>query len=252
MPAATKDIKSQERMIPLLRAWIAKRLVKQGFRVKDVSKALGITPAAVTQYVKGKRGKGLQDLDKFESILTGLLEKSARRIRSGTGSIEMGELVDVVYQISAASSGQEILESRVGRSEHVESIRLLRERLQLELVAAQRCLELTNRIDDEYSKMLLRMIASDSLRHADVVSQVISWLETGHATKFQPPDLSFLKGMLEIEDKASESSLKGKIQIPHPIAKVLLDSIDMDEEKHEKIVSQLLELLEQSPKAARL
>ncbi len=248
-----KDMTNQERMIPLLRAWIAKRLVKQqGFRVKDVSRALNITPAAVTQYVKGKRGKGLKDLDKYEPMLTGLLEKTARRVRSGTGSVEMGELVDVVYQISAASSGQEILESRVRKSEHVESIRFLRERLQLEIVAAQRCLELTNRINDEYSKMLLRMIASDSLRHADVVSQIISWLETGHTTKFQPPDLSFLKGMLEIEDKASESSLKEKIEIPHPIAKVLLDSIDMDEEKHERIVSQLLELIKRSSEAATL
>jgi predicted transcriptional regulator/bacterioferritin (cytochrome b1) len=243
-----KDIKTQERMIPLVRAWVAKRLAKQGFRVKDISKALGITPAAVSQYVKGRRGRGLKDLDKFGSMLTGLLEKTARMIRSGTGSVEMGELVDVVYQISAASSGQEILESRVRKSEHVESIRLLRERLRLELVAAQRCLELTNRIDDEYSKMLLRMIASDSLRHADVVSQIISWLETGRATKFQPPDLSFLKGMLEIEDKASESSLKEKIEIPHPVAKVLLDSIDMDEEKHERILSQLLELLNRGSK----
>lgn len=235
--------KTQERMIPLVRAWVAKRLVEDKFRVKDVAKVLNITPAAVTQYVKGRRGRGLKELDRHQSVLEHLLEKAARRIRSGAEPIQMVELFDIIYQISVANSGQELLKSRIKSDENREAVQLLKERLQLELIAAQRCLELTNRTNDEYSKLLLRMIASDSLRHADVVSQVISWMETGHQTKFQPPDLSFLKGMLEIEDKASESSLGEKIEIPHPVAKVLLDSIDMDEEKHERILGELLQLL---------
>lgn len=232
----------------MVRAWVASKLVEAGFRVKDVAKILNITPAAVTQYVKGRRGKGLAELDKFQSVLVALMEKAARRIRSGGEAISMAELVDVVNQISAANSGQELLKSKVQSKEDEKALQLLRERLQLELVAAQRCLELTNRTSDEYSKLLLRMIASDSLRHADVVSQVISWMETGHQTRFQPPDLSFLKSMLELEDKAVESSLSKKIEIEHPVAKVLLDAIDMDEEKHEKIVGELLQLLKKDTK----
>ena len=239
----TKSVKTQERMIPMLRAWVAKKLAKQGFRVRDIASVLNITPAAVTQYVKGRRGGGLKVLNRFGSVLDSLVEKAAKRIRSNLGPIEMAEVMDVIYQISAASSGQELLQSQSAEPEHREALKLLKERLQLELIAAQRCLELTNKINDEYSKLLLRMIASDSIRHADVVSQVISWLETGHPTAFQPPDLSFLESMLEIEDKAAESSLAEKIEIPHPVAKVLLKSIDMDEEKHERIVTELLRLL---------
>jgi predicted transcriptional regulator/rubrerythrin len=246
MPVPEPRGKTQEKMIPLIRAWVARRLAKQGFRVRDIASVLRITPAAVTQYVKGRRGGSLKELDRFESVLDALAEKAARRVRSNLGSIEMAEIMDVIYQISAASSGEELLQSSAGGPEHREALKLLKERLQLELIAAQRCLELTSKINDEYSKLLLRMIASDSIRHADVVSQVISWMETGHATAFQPPDLSFLKSMLEIEDKATESSLAENIEIPHPVARVLLNSIDMDEEKHEKIVAELLRLIPSS------
>ncbi len=239
----TRGVQTQERIIPLLRAWVAKRLTKQGFRVKDIATVLSITPAAVTQYIKGRRGGNLNELARFESVLEMLVEKAAKRIRSNLGAIEMAEIMDVIYQISAARSGQEILQSQSAKPEHRESLKLLKERLQLELIAAQRCLELTSKINDEYSKLLLRMIASDSIRHADVVSQVISWLEAGHATALQLPDLSFLNSLLEIEDKANESSLADNIEIPHPVAKVLLKSIDMDEEKHEKIIAELLRLL---------
>lgn len=63
-----------------------------------------------------------------------------------------------------------------------------------------------------------------------------SWLEMGHATTFQPSDLSFLNSALKLRIKAQESSLMQNIEIPHPVANVLLNSIDMDEKKHEKIL----------------
>jgi hypothetical protein len=47
------------------------------------------------------------------------------------------------------------------------------------LNAAQKCDDLANRARDEYTRLLLRMVASDSIRHADIVSQMISWLESG-------------------------------------------------------------------------
>jgi hypothetical protein len=75
-----------------------------------------------------------------------------------------------------------------------------------------------------------------------------SWLETNHATTFQPSDLSFLNSALKLRIKAQESSLAQNIEIPHPVANVLLNSIDMDEKKHEKIVGELLHLLNSGTK----
>ncbi len=44
-------------VLPCIRSELAKELVKLGLSQKEVSKRLGITPAAVSQYVREKRGK---------------------------------------------------------------------------------------------------------------------------------------------------------------------------------------------------
>lgn len=46
-------------VLPTIRAELAKELIKLGLSQKEVSEKLGITQAAVSQYVKDKRGKGI-------------------------------------------------------------------------------------------------------------------------------------------------------------------------------------------------
>src|SRR5437867_13008030 len=45
------------------------------------------------------------------------------------------------------------------------------------------------------------MIAADSMRHADVVSQIISWTELPHEPTLNVPKKEFLDAILQIEDK---------------------------------------------------
>lgn len=47
-------------LIPSIRRELAFCLLKNGIKVKEVAKLLGITSAAVTQYIKEKRGKFVQ------------------------------------------------------------------------------------------------------------------------------------------------------------------------------------------------
>ncbi len=127
----------------------------------------------------------------------------------------------------------------------LESLKLLRERLELELTAAEKYLELSNKTSDEHTKLLLRLIASDSIKHGDVVSQIISWLEIeGGTRRFQAPDHSVLEQMVSLEDTASEVNLRKSVKTAHPVARLLLEWIDMDEEKHERIVNKILKLTE--------
>ncbi len=47
-------------VLPSIRAAIAEELVKRGLSQKEVSKILGITPPAVSQYVSKKRGYNIE------------------------------------------------------------------------------------------------------------------------------------------------------------------------------------------------
>jgi len=236
-------VRSEERLFPLLRAGVAERLLGEGFRVKEIATVLNVTPAAVTQYTKGRRGNKLASSKDFEQVIKALAGKAAQRIRSTAGPLEIVELVDAGYQIMAATKGQRVLESKFEESRRQEWVIILKERLQLELNAAQKCLALANHTQDDYSKLLMRMIASDSVRHADIASQLLSWLEVGHEPAFDPPPRQFLDEMMRIEDKSSESSLTRSIRLPPSVARLLLESIDMDEKKHERLLAKLLKIV---------
>jgi predicted transcriptional regulator len=236
------ELRSEERLIPVIRARLAERLVKAGFRPKEAARALNVTQAAVAQYLKRKRGKNTNASASLDRLIEPLAEKLVRRMRSDLGGIETAELVETARQVIVIDRGRLIAQEQPEQPERDEALRILRERLRLELTAAERYLELSNQTADDYSKMLLRMIAADSIRHGDVVSQVISWLEAGRESDVEMPGKDILESLVALEDSAHEASLTESIRIRHPIARLLFQWIDADEEKHEKIVSKMLGL----------
>jgi hypothetical protein len=236
------EFKSEERLIPIIRARLAERLVKEGFRPKQVATALNVTQPAVTQYLKRKRGGNTGALTSVDRLVDPLAERLAKRIRSGLGGVETAELIETARQIMVMSRGRSVAQGQGQRPEKDAAMRTLRERLKLELTAAEKYLELSNQTADDYSKMLLRMIAADSIRHGDVVSQVISWLEAGRKSDIEMPGKAILESLIALEDSAHESSLAESVKIGHPIAQLLFQWIDADEEKHEKIVQKMLKL----------
>ncbi len=42
-------------IVPAIRKYVAKKLLEQGLKQKDVAKIMGFTPAAINQYLKNKR-----------------------------------------------------------------------------------------------------------------------------------------------------------------------------------------------------
>lgn len=234
-----------ENMIPVVRARLALSLKREGLRVTEIAAALNTTPAAVVQYLKGKRGRLVVRPAQVDRTIDALADKVLQRVQSGVREgVRMPELMEAADQIIIASKGNKMLEETTQNKEK-QVVEVLRQRLELELKASERCLESAVKFDDQYSKLLLRMIAADSMRHADVVSQIISWTELPHEITLNVPRKEFLDAIMQIEDKAGEQSLRDTVKISHPVARLLLEWIDVDEKKHERIISKMVRLLRQ-------
>ncbi len=54
-------------VLPLIRRALAEELRSRGFSVSEIAEMLGTTPSAVSQYLKGKRGKGIPEEVKEEA-----------------------------------------------------------------------------------------------------------------------------------------------------------------------------------------
>jgi len=234
---------NEEKMLPLIRASLAKRLLQMGFKVHQIARVLDVTPPAVTQYLKGVRGTKLREAENQKQMIDALADKAAQKIRGDTEPLSTVELLDVIHQILAVHNGEGILRSGSENMEKNESIAVLKDRLQLELKAAQHCFSLANTARGDYTRLLLRMIATDSIRHADIISQILSFVETEIETPDEGLDRGLLKDILAIEDSADEVSLRNTVKINHGVARLLLESIDMDEKKHDKLLGKMMQSL---------
>ena len=233
-------------MIPVVRARLALSLRREGLRVTEIAAALNTTPAAVVQYLNGKRGRLVGRTAQVDRTIDILADRVLQRVRSGVmEGVRMAELMEAADQIIIASKGRKMLEETTQKREK-EVVEVLRQRLELELRASERCLESAVKFDDQYSKLLLRMIAADSMRHADVVSQILSWIELPHEPTLNVPKKEFFDAILQIEDKAGELSLRDAVKISHPVARLLLEWIDADEKKHERIIGKMVRLIQGS------
>ena len=209
--------------------------------MSEIAHVLKVTQPAVTQYLKGRRGAAFQGTANIDFLLDPLVEKLGERSHAGLG-VETAELLETARQIIVMNTGRGIVSKQEKEPRSQKLLGLLGNRLRLELDAAEKYLELANRASDNHTKLLLRMIAADSIRHGDVISQLTSWLEKGGRLEGSIPDEGLLKSMLAVEDSAGEASLTREVEVDHPVARLLLRWIDIDEGKHEKMVSGLVAL----------
>ena len=56
-------------MLPCIRAAIAEELASRGISQKEISRLLGITPPAVSQYISKKRGYGIEFDDEIKKAI---------------------------------------------------------------------------------------------------------------------------------------------------------------------------------------
>ena len=82
-------------VIPALRRELATELKRFGMQQSDIADKLGLTKAAVSQYLSGKRAAQL----KFEGAMKEHIKKSAKRIQKGAAMVpEINSLIAEVWK----------------------------------------------------------------------------------------------------------------------------------------------------------
>ncbi|MDJ0269785.1 MAG: hypothetical protein NXY59_04430 [Aigarchaeota archaeon] len=237
-----------EKIIPGVRAVLARLLVeKYGLKKVEVARALGLSPQAVTQYLTGARAGDAAEMLKHQQVLT-LIEDLAAKIAARGGQLMQAEIIDLAFEIASIiqSKPEEEKAEAIPTDVREKLLKTLRARLQAEQEAAELFMGVAAKMRNDLSRLLFRQIASDSIRHADIVMATISAIERGENTPVDFPEEKELKKLLENEETAHVHSLEDvRHLIQNDVIGLLIDSIEADEEKHAKILAKLISIKQQ-------
>ncbi len=222
-----------------------------GLSSRRVADLLGLAPSAVSQYLSGKR-VGARFLafatdERAQAIarrtIEGLIE--ARETGRGParlvleGAVALSELPSSTETRSPAGARRPPSPSS---PELRQLAKWMRRRVRAEQVAVTQCMRLAQRARDELTRALLRQIASDSLRHAEIVASLATYIDRGvssaYASGITRREIeALIEGERRAESRAGSSSAR---QLRGTMA-ILIDSMEADERKHTELLRGLLE-----------
>ena len=233
--------------VQVLQGLVARELVEDmGLSGRRASELLGVAPSAVSQYLSGHRLRTL-----FPAFAArGEARRIARRVAqclvdlpAGTaapprllleGAAELAERTGEASRAHVKGEG----EPEVGLDR--EFVRALRQRVSGEQTAVTACMKLAQKARDELTRAIFRQIASDSLRHAEIVASLASQLDRGtaaaHASGITRRDV---ERMIEKERAAEEGGRDFSRYLGGTMG-LLAASMEADERKHEELLKGLL------------
>lgn len=244
-----RDPVSPALYVQLTQALVAHELVHSfGLSERKTAELLGVVPSAVSQYLSGKRlGIPLMAISASErprrvarAVAQELLatdhprELSAGLILEAAGVLAGGAPVQPRRESGGPS---EIAPRPVDRA----VARFLSRRIAQEHVAVADCMRLAQKSRDELTRAIFRQIASDSLRHAEIVASLASYLDRGlHETVATGITRSDVNRLLRREHEAESGALPGLSQRLGGVMGLLWESMESDERKHEALLQHLL------------
>ena len=234
-----------------LQALAAREGVEQmGLSARRVAELLGLAPSAVSQYLSGKRVErgflALAANDRARVIARRTVERLIETQGAGRGPARaVLEGAMALSELPEPSGRHEFRPPRTEREESPELRKLsrwMRQRVRAEQIAVAQCMRLAQRARDELTRALLRQIASDSLRHAEIVASLASYIDRGvsaaYASGITAKEISALiEGERRAEaqaDAESTRNLRGTMAI-------LIASMEADERKHADLLRRLLD-----------
>ncbi|MEM4648602.1 MAG: hypothetical protein QXK09_01305, partial [Nitrososphaerota archaeon] len=165
------------------------------------------------------------------------------------GAISEGELYDAAFSIRRALEMDErvkIIPSAVS-GETARILEFLRRRVQAEQESAEEFMRAAISLRDDLARMIFRALASDCLRHADILMTLISAIEGGGAIDLSQLRRVDVETLLRKEEEAHIESLEEVEELlPRGFSTLLVEFIKSDEEKHSKVLRMIMNLMRES------
>ncbi len=246
-PSMARSVPSPGASVQIVQALVARELV-EGFGLSERRAALllGVVVSSISQYLSGKRlGPVLQQF---------LGDEEARAIaRSTAQALVDGEagpkaVLEAAIRLAdrprgrAGADGPRRAKGGLDVELRRKVPRWLRNRIAGEQNAVAECMRLAQRSRDELTRAVFRQIASDSLRHAEIVASLAAYLDRG-VTSSAPTGIS-RADVEHLIAREREAEATDEVRLGPElggIMRVLWDSMESDERKHERLLQQLLE-----------
>jgi uncharacterized protein len=227
-----------------MQALVARELV-EGFGLPERRAAalLGIVPSSVSQYLSGKR--------LGQPLAAHVRDPASRRLARQTAqALIQGAPASRTVLAAAAELGDPVSLGRArsipvsrasGRLDSRAVPRWLRARIAGEQTAVAECMRLAQRSRDELTRALFRQIASDSLRHAEIVASIGAYLDRGVSSS--PPTgitRADVEALIRREHEAEATAEADLGPDLGGVMKILWESMEADERKHELLLDRLL------------
>jgi uncharacterized protein len=243
-PSSTSPVAS----VQVMQALVARELVEGlGLPERRAAMVLGVAPSAVSQYLSGKRLGPALSAHLGDPEAHHIARVTAQKLLTGAAgpravleaAIALGE------RATPARGGGRRSPPALRPADQLRVPAWLRTRIAGEQAAVAECMRLAQRSRDELTRALFRQIASDSLRHAEIVASLAGYLDRGVASS--PPTgitRADVKDLMRREHEAEETSELDLGPQLGGMMRILWESMESDERKHERLLRLLLDVSE--------
>jgi len=235
--------------VQVMQALVARELVERfGLPERRAAALLGIVPSSISQYLSGKRlGPALAKHWNDEGARRLARRAAQQLVQGATGPRPVLEAALALDERPPPSPGASA-ESGPPPTPSRDTPLWLRHRIEGEQQAVAECMRLAQRSRDELTRAVFRQIASDSLRHAEIVASLGELLDRGISSSrpsgITPTDVESLIARERAAEAAGESGRRDGLG---GVMGILWESMEADERKHELLLARLLEAAREPP-----
>ncbi|MCI4366151.1 MAG: hypothetical protein L3K08_00180 [Thermoplasmata archaeon] len=237
--------------VQVAQALVARELVEEfGLPERAAARRLGIVPSAVSQYLSGKRLAPTLSRYASDEVARRIARRTAQRLASlGEVSGNPGILLETAIELAEqfGPSGPRPVRGAgrgpLSRGPDPALKKWIRARIAGEQVAVAECMRLAQRSRDELTRAIFRQIASDSLRHAEIVGSLAAYLDRG-IDRTVPSGITRadVRRLIAREEAAEVTDQPERAKVFGGVMQILWESMESDEQKHRRLLELLLGL----------